>query len=119
MRHLWKRLTCSLSRATLIIEGTMRLQIFLVEYRDEHADKEIIVNERQLPIEDINNSETEVMVVGNDVRACGNISNTERIERLIGMKLRDDLIISLMDHDMNRPRKDEWVEDEHKYITRN
>ena len=59
------------------------------------------------------------MVVGNDVRASENISNIERIDILRGMKLRDDLRISLMDHDMYRPRKDEWDIDEHNYVTRN
>ena len=46
------------------------------------------------------------MVVGNNVRGSGNISNIEIIERLSGMKLRDDLRISFMDHDMNRPSKE-------------
>ena len=47
------------------------------------------------------------MVVGNDVRASRNISNIERIERLKGMKLTDELRISLMDNDMYIPRKKE------------
>ena len=59
------------------------------------------------------------MVVGNDLRASGDISNIERIERLRGMKLRDDIRMSLMDHDIQRPRKDEWDIDEDNYITRN
>ena len=85
----------------------MRLHKFHVDYRDEHSDKEIIVYERQLFTEDIKNSEATVMVVGNDVRASKSISNIERVERLTRIKTREDLRISLIDHDIHIPRKDE------------
>ena len=42
----WKRLKCSLKKATVIIEGDMSLHNFLVDYRDEHADNEINICER-------------------------------------------------------------------------
>ena len=115
----WKRLTCSLANATLIIEGAMRLHNFLVDYRDEHADKELIVNERQLFQDDIDNSDATVMVVGNDLRSQGNITTNEKTQRVKGLQLRDKLRISLLDHDMHRPRKEEWVEDDHNHVTRN
>ena len=103
----------------LLIEGEIHLNNFLVDYRDEYVDKETIVNERQLCTEDINNSEAAVMVIVNDLRASGNISNIERIESLREMKLRNDIRISLMDHDIHRPRKDKWDIYEHNYVTRN
>ena len=40
------------------------------------------------------------MVIGNDVGLRGNISNYEREMRLKGLKLRDNLILPLIDHDM-------------------
>ena len=58
------------------------------------------------------------MVVGNGVGLCGNIFNNERSERLKVIKLRDEHRVSLRDHDMHRPRKEEWSEDEYNYATR-
>ena len=114
----WKRLSCSLEHATVIIEGAMRIHNFLVDYRDEHCDREQELNERSIFTDDIANSDALVMVVGNDVGAGGRVSNQDKNNRHRGMQIRDQLRISLMDHDMHRARKDEWVEDENTYITR-
>ena len=58
------------------------------------------------------------MIVGYDVCLFGNISNNERSERLKEMILRDELRVSLRDHDMHRAKKEEWSEDEYNYATR-
>lgn len=60
-----------------------------------------------------------VMIVGNAVGLTGRIVNEEIKFRNQGRQLRDQLIISLMNHDIHRARKEERVEDEYKYMTRN
>ena len=62
---------------TVIIEGATILYNFLVDYRDEHSDKEEGVNESKIFTDDINSSEECAMVVGNDVCVSDNISNHE------------------------------------------
>ena len=58
------------------------------------------------------------MVVGNDIGVRGNISNDERNQRYRGLKLRDSLRLSLVDHDMHIPRKEEWFDDDNMYVQR-
>ena len=96
----------------------MRLHNFLVDYRDEHSKEDNNVNERKIFREDILNSEATIMVVGNDNRAPGRLTNQDKYNRERGMLVRDKLRISLMNHDMHRARKEEWVEDAHSYIAR-
>lgn len=70
---VWKMLTYSIANATIIVEGAIQMHNFIVDYRDEHADKVIIVNEMELFQEVINNSDSTMMVVGNYLRFSGNI----------------------------------------------
>ena len=58
------------------------------------------------------------MVVGNDIRSSGNISNHEREIGLRGFKLRDKPRLSLMDHDLRKSRKEEWFEDDSMHMIR-
>ena len=85
----------------------MRLHNFLVDYREEDSDSIPDETERSIFNEDMVDSGESAMVVGNGVGVRGNISNHEREMRLKGLKLRDKLILSLMDHDLKRPRKEE------------
>ena len=59
------------------------------------------------------------MVVGNNSRAKGNISNKERDNCQKGSILRKSLRLSLSDHEMYRPRKEEWFEDNYIHVNRN
>ena len=118
MGIFWKRLSFSLDHTSVIIEGEMCLHNFLVDYQDEYCDKEKEANERRIFTEDIKNSGAMIMVVSNDVGITGRISNQEKINQHRGVQLRDKLRISLTNHDMHRVSNEEWVEDEHNYITR-
>ena len=106
-----KRLKCSLKNVTIIIKGGIILHNFLFDYRDGHSDPIPDDTERSIFNEDMVDSGESTMVVGDDVGIRGNISNHERETRLKDLKLRDKLRLSLMDHDLRRPRKEEWFED--------
>ena len=97
----------------------MRLQNFLVDYLEEHSDYIPDENERIIFNEDMVDSGESAMVVGNGVEVRGNISNHEREMRFKSLKLRDKLRLSLMDHDLKRPRKEERLEDDSMHIIRN
>ena len=114
----WKRLTCSLDHASVIIEGAMRLHNFIIDYRDEHCNTDKEVTDRRMFTEDISNNGAMVMVVGDDQRHKGRISNDEKEYRLKGLQLRDRLRISLMNHDMRRAAREEWSGDENNYVIR-
>ena len=107
MGIFWKILSCSLDHTSVIIEGEMRLHSFLVDYRDEYCDKEKEANERRIFTEDMENSGSMIMVVGNDVGITGRISNQKKNDRHRGMQLKDKLRIFLMKHDMHRARNEE------------
>lgn len=47
------------------------------------------------------------IVVGDDVGACGIVSNYQKNILNKGIKLQDTLRLSLMDYDMTRPNKEE------------
>ena len=100
-------MSCSLDHASVIIEGAIRLHNSLVDYRDEHCDQEKEENERRIFTEDMENSGTMVMVVGNDIGMTGRISNQKKNDRHRGMQLKDKLRIFLMNHDMHRARNEE------------
>ena len=59
------------------------------------------------------------MVVGNDSRPVGNILNKERHNRQKGLILRDSPRFSSSNHEMHRPRKEEWFEDNYMHVNRN
>ena len=115
----WKRLKYSLENATLIIEGSIRLHNFLVDYRESYVIIDEETEEKSLFTEDARNSRECTMVVGDDVGVRGNISNSEKDQRYKGLKLRDSLRLSLVDHDIHRPRKEEYFDDDNIHVHRN
>ena len=105
----WKRLNCSLKNATIIIEGSVQLHNYLVNYRDIKKDIQQLTCKRDLLQEDVNNSHATTVQTGTDLhRPQGSIRNDERMNRLKGMVIRDDLRQSLVDHDMYRKTK-HWI----------
>ena len=78
----WKRLKGSLKNETIIIEGTMRLHSFLVDYREEYYDPITDETKRSTFNTVVVDSDKSAMVVGNGVGISGNISNHEREMRL-------------------------------------
>ena len=106
----WKRLTGSLERFSLIIEGDMCLHNYLVEYRDSHTnylEEEIFIE--TIIFENIcTDRGIQPIVVGNDGgRLSGRPSATDKLYKIQGLKLRDKLRLSIKDHTMYRPRKEE------------
>ena len=58
------------------------------------------------------------VVFGDEFRGAGCPLNSEREQKLKGIARRDLLKKSLMDHDLHRPRKDDWNLDEHYHVVR-
>ena len=117
----WKRLSVSLSHASVIIEGAMHLHNFLVDYRESRVnDKELYRSiEREVFYNDlIGSSIVRLVVVGEKGRDVGRPLNSEKEWKLKGILRRDLLKGSLMDHDLHRPRKDDWNIDEHYHVVR-
>ena len=76
----WKRLSVSLSHATVIIEGAMHLHNFLVDYRESHVkDMELYRNiEREVFHNDLIDSGIIPLVVGEEGRDMGRPLNSEK-----------------------------------------
>ena len=96
----------------------MRIHNFLVDYRDKHCDRAAEVCDRIIFTEDILNSGEEVMVIGDDEGVRGRRTNDAKENRVKGLQLRDKLRLALMNHDMHRPRKEEWIQDQNNYAIR-
>ena len=116
----WKRLSVSLSRAAIIIEGAMYLHNFLVDSRECHVMNKIFdsQNEREVFNNGLLDGGIVPVVVGDEFRGAGRPLNSEREWKLKGMLRRDLLKNSLMDHDLHRPRRDDWNLDEHYHVVR-
>ena len=100
----------------------MRIHNFLIDFRKDNVD-EI----RSDLNEDMSNfmdrcSEVGVLpgvIVNDNRRPSGRISNDERIRRENGLALRNDLRQAIEDHNMHRPCKDnEWNYDSNNHIIR-
>ena len=52
------------------------------------------------------------MIVGNDAGVRGNISKYKRDTRYKDSNVKDKLRLSLINYDIQRPRKEEWFEDD-------
>ena len=116
----WKRLWCSLSHAAIIIEGAMHLHNFLVNYRENIVlDKNSHTNiEGEIFNNDLRDNGIIPIVVGDEVRGAGRPANDEREWKLKGILRRDLLKGSLRDHDIHRPRKEDWDVDENCHVIR-
>ena len=96
----------------------MRVHNFLVNYRKSHKVNGEESNEKSISKDDINSSGECPMVVGNDVGWCENIFNTEIDLRYRGLKLRESFSFLLAEHDIHRPGKEEWFEDDNMHVNR-
>ena len=61
----WKHFACSLKKGSVIIESAMRLHNFLVDYKGEDSESDLVENEGSIFNEDVTNSSELPMVVGN------------------------------------------------------
>ena len=111
----------SLDNAALIIGGAMPLHNFLVNYREsltkENKTTERII-ERMVFEQDIWGNGFVPLVVGEDLRIMGRPINSEKEWKLRGLRIRDYLNVSLMEHDLHRPRDDDWTTNQHTHIVR-
>ena len=110
----------SLSHAAVVIEGAMHLHNFLVDYRENQVENKTQHRriEREVFHNDLIDTGIIPLVVGEGSRINGRPVNSEREWKLKGILRRDLLKGSLMDHDLHRPRKDDWIVDEHCHVVR-
>ena len=118
----WKRLTCSLENAALIIEGSMRLHNFLVDYRESNKDidQELdAILERHLFEQGLDDSNIVPIVVGNQSsRGAGRPTLHEIDNRTLGLQRRDMLKNDLQDYGLHRPRTSQWKDDSYSHVVR-
>ena len=115
----WKRLNCKLEHAAIIIEGAMRLHNYLVDYREKHLEVNELAADMVVFHEDLLNSNTIPVQTGNDLgRPQGNITSEDRLNRVDGTRLRAHLSQKIQDHDMHRPRMNEWYCDSSSHTHR-
>ena len=86
----------------------MHLHNFLVNYRESQTElkktNECII-ERMVFEQDILDNGVVPLVVGKDLITMGRPINSEKKWKLRGLRIRDNLNVSLMEHDLHRPRK--------------
>ena len=118
----WKRLKCSLENAAIIIEGSMRLHNFLVDYREssKDIDKELdAILERHIFEQGLDDSNIVPIVVGNQSsRGAGRPTLHEIDNRTLGLQRRDKLKNDLQDYGLHRPRASEWKDDSYSHVVR-
>ena len=115
----WKRLNCSLAHAAIIIEGSMRIHNYLVDFREREISDATLSTDNVIFNEDASNIGATPVQTGNDIgRPRGNISVEDRENRRCGLTLRDELRHSLEDHGMHRPSRDEWHSNAYNHTKR-
>ena len=118
-RIFWNPLACSLNHVAIIIEGTMSLHKYVVEYRDTDFPPSGTDIERHIFQDNCTNSTKCPIIAGNNnTRHSVRPSNDNRDQRLKGLRLRDKLRLALKDHELYHPRKEEWDYDKNMTIIR-
>ena len=94
----------------------MRLHNFLVDYRDSQIIGTCI-SDKSIFQQDIIDAEAVPVQVGSDLgRGRGRISIDKQQSRHDGQRLRNDLCNALASHDMHRPTKNEWYQDQNSHV---
>ena len=108
----WKRLSCTLDNAAIIIEGAMQLHNYLVGYRERHNCIHEYIEDGNIFIQDVLNTNSMTLQTSNDLgHPRGRISQDKHSKRLEEMLIRDRLKQSLRDHEIYCPYKNEWYSD--------
>ena len=120
----WKRLKYALTNNFLIIEGAMRIHNFLVDYRNnELEDIRTDLSEDFAAFVSDNTDDDAIVpgvILNDNCRPSGRISDDERTRRNKGIEIRDKLKLSLADHNMHRPKANKsWSVDENNHTIRN
>ena len=114
----WKRLMYSLEHTAIIIEGAMCLHNFLVDYRDDMKHERDLYIDRNIFNEQLMDTYADTLQVGNDdYRPPGRITDDTRTLRQKGLILRNSLCRTLADHDMQRPTRTEWGDNQNTHVT--
>ena len=118
----WRRLYGSIDNYFLIIQGAMRIHNFLIDFRQDN------VNEIRSDLNiDMANFMDQCDVIGglpgvivnDNRRPSGRISDDERLRRNNGLLLRNSLRQAIKDHNMHRPSKNkEWNYDSNNHMVR-
>ena len=108
----WRRLNFSLKHSFVIIEGAMRIHNFLVDYRNDNIEElrtELTHSCTQFYSSSSGVDEIPGVVVNDNRRLCGRVAFEERLRRVQGLDIRDNLRQAIVDHNMHRPALDnEW-----------
>ena len=124
MGYFWKRLKYVLTNSFLIIEGAMRLHNFLVDYRNNELEDIRTDLSQDFAAFVSDNTDDDAIVPGvilnDNRRPRGRISDDERTRRNKGIELRDKLKLSLANHNMHRPKANKsWRVDENNHTIMN
>ena len=99
----------------------MRLHNYLVDYQNDDID-----NIRHELNQDLNHHVSNLdldgdipgVVLNDNRRSRGRISDDERSRRIKGFEVRDKLRNDLMKHNIHRPEKSEWSHSSFNHVTR-
>ena len=115
----WKSLKCSMERAVLIVEGTLHLHNYLVNYKKERFDPFDLHLDTSIFQSSLQNYGINYIVVSTDYdRPAGRLNMDDVYNRIKGLWLRDNLKCSLAYHDMHIPRQEEWEQNEYMHTIR-
>ena len=118
----WKRLVCSLDNTTIIIEGSMRLHNFLVNYREssKDTDREVeAILEKHIFEQGLEDNAIVPIVVGNPMsRNRGRPTSHKMDCRTDRLFLRDKLKNALQDCGIHRRSGQEWKDDNYGHVVR-
>ena len=99
----------------------MYLHNFLVNYRESQAKENKTIEriiERIVSEQYILDYGVFPLVVGEELRLRRRPNISEKEWKFRGLRMRDNLMVSLMDHDLHHPRQDDWTTDQHTHIVR-
>ena len=102
----------------------MNLHNFLVDYREaiygtESDSNDDTQTERLIFEQDCSDNNNQPIVCGIDMgKPRGRPSIESKTYKRQGLSLRDTLRVSLMNHDMHRPKKEQWNENKNTHVAR-
>ena len=118
----WRRLYGSIDNSFLIIQGAMRIHNFLIDFRQDNVNE--IRSDLNVDMANFMNKCDELgvlpgVIVNDNRRPSGRISDDERLRRSNGLLLINSLRQAIKDHNMHRPSKNNaWNYDYNNHMVR-
>ena len=118
----WRRLYGSIDNSFLIIQGATRIHNFLIDFRQDNVYE--IRSDLNVDMANFMNKCDELgvlpgVIVNDNRRPSGRISDDERLRRSNGLLLRNSLRQAIKDHNMHRPIKNNaWNYDSNNHMVR-